>query len=373
MQMAGTIGGIFKLNPQVDDLPDEFSSKFNGVKHLVLGTVEKGGSGCICPESTMLKALMKHVIVRRDEVVIMDMEAGIEHLGRGTSASVDAMLVVVEPGQRSVQTARQIQKLAADLLQTFYSRADDILTVEDVQLGLIELADVDPDLQPGADHVQAENRPAPAQQQCRESKLTGDQPGARRAVEDEDAVAQELVDAAAMARDQGTDAPLIVLQHLHDVARRQFRGQAGEAAQVDEHHRDLATVRLERIIDLPRQDQVADARRHEALEAREAFDLGHLLGDALFQGRIRLAQAPLAQAARHHAGGDAFGAREQRRAACQLERSAADLHSFLQLRMYLDKGTADRPGGKRQPPHGVGKNDCRQTAVKERHLFDDEQ
>jgi CO dehydrogenase maturation factor len=112
---AGTIGGIFKLNPRVDDLPDEFSSKFNGVKHLVLGTVEKGGSGCICPESTMLKALMKHVIVRREEVVIMDMEAGIEHLGRGTAESVDAMLVVVEPGQRSVQTARQIQKLASDL------------------------------------------------------------------------------------------------------------------------------------------------------------------------------------------------------------------------------------------------------------------
>jgi CO dehydrogenase maturation factor len=111
----GTSGGIYKLNPRVDDLPDEFSAKINGVKHLVLGTVEKGGSGCICPESTVLKALMKHVIVRREEVVIMDMEAGIEHLGRGTSASVDAMLVVVEPGQRSVQTARQIQKLAADL------------------------------------------------------------------------------------------------------------------------------------------------------------------------------------------------------------------------------------------------------------------
>ena len=112
---AGTIGGIFKLNPRVDDLPDEVSTTVGGVKLLVLGTIEKGGSGCICPESTMLKALMKHVIVRRDEVVIMDMEAGIEHLGRGTSESVDAMIVVVEPGQRSVQTARQIQKLAADL------------------------------------------------------------------------------------------------------------------------------------------------------------------------------------------------------------------------------------------------------------------
>jgi CO dehydrogenase maturation factor len=111
----GTIGGFFKLNPKVDDIPDDLSVKANGVKLLVLGTVETGGSGCICPESTLLKALLKHVIVRRNEAVIMDMEAGIEHLGRGTSESVDAMLVVVEPGQRSVQTARQIEKLARDL------------------------------------------------------------------------------------------------------------------------------------------------------------------------------------------------------------------------------------------------------------------
>ena len=111
----GAIGGIFKLNPRVDDLPESLSTVANGVRLLVLGTIEKGGSGCICPESTLLKALMKHVVVRRDEVVILDMEAGIEHLGRGTAQAVDAMLVVVEPGQRSVQTARQIRQLATDL------------------------------------------------------------------------------------------------------------------------------------------------------------------------------------------------------------------------------------------------------------------
>jgi len=111
----GTMGGFFKLNPKVDDIPDDLSVSANGVKLLVLGTVESGGAGCICPESTMLKALMKHVVVRRNEAVIMDMEAGIEHLGRGTSESVDAMLVVIEPGQRSVQTARQIEKLAKEL------------------------------------------------------------------------------------------------------------------------------------------------------------------------------------------------------------------------------------------------------------------
>ncbi|MBE0447190.1 MAG: AAA family ATPase [Actinobacteria bacterium] len=111
----GTMGGFFKLNPKVDDIPDDLSVKANGVKLLVLGTVETGGSGCICPESILLKALLKHVVVRSNEAVIMDMEAGIEHLGRGTSESVDAMLVVIEPGQRSIQTARQIKKLAKDL------------------------------------------------------------------------------------------------------------------------------------------------------------------------------------------------------------------------------------------------------------------
>lgn len=111
----GTLGGFFKLNPQVDDIPDRFSVEAGGVKLLVLGTIEKGGSGCICPESTVLRALLKHVVIRRDEAVILDMEAGIEHLGRGTAEAVDALLVVIEPGQRSVQTARAIEKLAKDL------------------------------------------------------------------------------------------------------------------------------------------------------------------------------------------------------------------------------------------------------------------
>ncbi len=111
----GTIGGYFKLNPRVDDIPDSLSIDANGIKLLVLGTIEKGGSGCICPESTLLKALLKHIVVRRDEAVILDMEAGIEHLGRGTAEAVDALLVVVEPGQRSVQTARVIENLAKDL------------------------------------------------------------------------------------------------------------------------------------------------------------------------------------------------------------------------------------------------------------------
>ena len=111
----GTFGTLFKMNPRVDDLPDELSVEHRGVRLLVLGTVKKGGGGCVCPESVLLKSLLSHMLFARDEVLILDMEAGIEHLGRGTAKSVDAMLIVIEPGQRSVQTARSIRRLASDL------------------------------------------------------------------------------------------------------------------------------------------------------------------------------------------------------------------------------------------------------------------
>jgi CO dehydrogenase maturation factor len=112
---AGTFGSYFKLNPRVDDIPDQFSVAVNKVKLLVMGTVKKGGSGCICPESALLKALLNHLLLARDEKIIMDMEAGIEHLGRGTAESMDAFLVVVEPSQKSLQTADSILKLARDV------------------------------------------------------------------------------------------------------------------------------------------------------------------------------------------------------------------------------------------------------------------
>ena len=111
----GSIGGFFKLNPKVDDLPDSLSKRLDNIKLMRLGGVKKGGAGCICPESTMLKALITHVVLARDEVVVMDMEAGIEHLGRGTAQAVDRLLVVVEPGRRSIDTAMNIKKLASEI------------------------------------------------------------------------------------------------------------------------------------------------------------------------------------------------------------------------------------------------------------------
>ncbi len=111
----GTVGGFFTLNPRVDDLPDRFSVKHRGVRLLEMGAVEIGGSGCICPEGAMLKTLMTHLMFRKDDVLILDMYAGVEHLGRATVDFVDAMIVVVEPTRRSLGTAAQIKKLAADI------------------------------------------------------------------------------------------------------------------------------------------------------------------------------------------------------------------------------------------------------------------
>jgi CO dehydrogenase maturation factor len=111
----GSIGGFFKLNPRVDDLPDALSARLGNIKLMRLGGVKKGGSGCICPESTLLRALITHIVLARNEVVVMDMEAGIEHLGRATAQAVDKLLVVVEPGRRSIDTAEHIKVLAAGI------------------------------------------------------------------------------------------------------------------------------------------------------------------------------------------------------------------------------------------------------------------
>jgi len=111
----GSIGAMFKLNPKVDDLPDELGVSYRGVKLLLLGSIPQGGGGCFCPENVLLKSLMRHLFVGRDEIVIVDMEAGLEHLGRGSTENMDALIVVVEPGLRSIGTTRQIKKLAADL------------------------------------------------------------------------------------------------------------------------------------------------------------------------------------------------------------------------------------------------------------------
>jgi CO dehydrogenase maturation factor len=111
----GTYGGFFTFNPEVDDIPERFSVDVDGVRLLVTGGLKDAASGCYCPENELLKVLLLHIFTEREDVVILDMEAGIEHLTRGTTQAVDAMIIVVEPGQRSIRLAATIERLAGQL------------------------------------------------------------------------------------------------------------------------------------------------------------------------------------------------------------------------------------------------------------------
>jgi CO dehydrogenase maturation factor len=131
--VPGSFGGFFKMNPKVDDLPERLAVTIGeGIRLMVMGGVKKGGMGCVCPESVLLKNLLQHLILRRDEVVVMDMEAGIEHLGRATSKAVDCLIAVVEPGRRSIDTALKIKDLASDIgLQKVFIAANKIRSSKD--------------------------------------------------------------------------------------------------------------------------------------------------------------------------------------------------------------------------------------------------
>lgn len=139
----GTSGGIYKLNPKVDDLPEGIGYRINGITLLVMGKVKAASSGCYCPENVLLRSLLKHLITKRNEVVIVDMEAGIEHLTRGTSEYVDAFIVVVEPGQRSLQTAKTVHKMAKELgIKNVFIVANKIRGVKDIEFIKENLKDI---------------------------------------------------------------------------------------------------------------------------------------------------------------------------------------------------------------------------------------
>lgn len=126
--------GFFKLNPEVNDIPEKYSLKIGNMRLVVLGTVKKGGGGCFCPENAFLKTLISHLLVTRDEVVIMDMPAGIEHLGRGTAKAVDFFIIAVEPTMKSVQTAERVRKLSKDIgVENCYIAGNKIKNESDVE------------------------------------------------------------------------------------------------------------------------------------------------------------------------------------------------------------------------------------------------
>jgi CO dehydrogenase maturation factor len=125
--------GYFKLNPQVDDIPDKFCPQRNNIHLIVMGKVNKAGGGCLCPENVFIKRLISHLVSSKDEIVILDMVAGTEHLGRGTAESVDAFLIVTEPTLLGVNTALHIKSLAADLgIKKLYFIGNKINSQKDV-------------------------------------------------------------------------------------------------------------------------------------------------------------------------------------------------------------------------------------------------
>jgi len=108
-------GKVFKLNPEVSDIAEKFAISHNGVSLVVLGAVKNGGGGCACPENTFIRTLVADLVLYKNETLVMDMEAGIEHLGRGTVMGVDVMIIVVEPGQRSIDCAETVIKMANEI------------------------------------------------------------------------------------------------------------------------------------------------------------------------------------------------------------------------------------------------------------------
>lgn len=127
-------GQLFKLNPEVSDIADNYAVLYKGVALLVLGAVEQGGSGCACPENVLLRSLVTDLVLYKDDALVMDMEAGVEHLGRATARGVDVMLVVIEPGQRSIDSAKRIKHLAEEIgLTNTRFAANKVTSPEDEQ------------------------------------------------------------------------------------------------------------------------------------------------------------------------------------------------------------------------------------------------
>lgn len=141
---TGKLSPMFIMNPKVDDIPDKHCFDYKGIKLMVMGSVKKGGRGCACPENSFLKQLISHLVITRKEVVLMDMEAGIEHLGRGTAINVDQMIIVVEPSHTSIETAFRIKKLSKDIgIKKIRIIANKIRDTEEINFLKINLKDFD--------------------------------------------------------------------------------------------------------------------------------------------------------------------------------------------------------------------------------------
>ena len=136
-------GGYFKLNPKVDDIPETYARQIGSIRLLVLGGISKGGGGCLCPASALVKALVTHLVLGKGDAIVMDMEAGIEHLGRATAQSMDALIIVVNESPWSVQTALRVRDLAGDIgLKGLFAVANAVREPANLERIRSELGDI---------------------------------------------------------------------------------------------------------------------------------------------------------------------------------------------------------------------------------------
>lgn len=122
---------MYNMNPQVNDLLEEFMVSHDGMKLMVLGAIQTGDKGCACPESNVLRRMLTKLLLSKDQVVLLDMEAGVEHLGRGTIAGIDHLLIVVIPSKSSIRTALKVKKLAEDVKIPRISFVGNLITDEE--------------------------------------------------------------------------------------------------------------------------------------------------------------------------------------------------------------------------------------------------
>jgi len=114
-ERVGSSGGLIRLNPRVDDLVERVAATYGGVQLIVAGAISRGGAGCACPQNVLLRRLLDHVVLERDEAVVVDLEAGLEHLGRRSAEAADALLAVVDASRASLETAARIRRLAGEI------------------------------------------------------------------------------------------------------------------------------------------------------------------------------------------------------------------------------------------------------------------
>ena len=133
-------GADFRMNPEVGDIPEKYWVEINGLKLFVLGGITRAGAGCACAEGSFLKALLTHTMLHRKEALIVDLEAGVECMGRSSIEGIDVLIVVVEPGSRSIETALNISQMAKWLnikqVAAIINKVTDDSQIEQIRLQL---------------------------------------------------------------------------------------------------------------------------------------------------------------------------------------------------------------------------------------------